>query len=216
MANAVLYIMAKQNVKVASCEARSDAKCDVELADVASIYCEDETACAKAKAMKIHRFKKDGDRRVVISIMKVIEELTKLIPGVTVESIGATDIIIETSSFQKDAPSSKKGLWEWIKIAFVALICFFGSGFTIMAYHNDIGISEVFVKIYELATGQQSNGCTVLEVSYSIGLAAGIIIFYNHVGGKRLTPDPTPLEVEMRNYERDVNQAIVELSERKR
>lgn len=214
MANAILYIMAKQNVKIASCGARSDTKSDVELADVASIYCEDEAARAKAKAMKIHRFKKDGEGRVVISIMKVIEELTKLIPGVTVESIGATDIIIETSSFQKDTPSSKNGFWEWIKVAFVALICFFGSGFTIMAYHNDIGISEVFVRIYELVTGESSNGCTVLEASYSIGLAAGIIIFYNHIGGKRLTPDPTPLEVEMRNYERDVNQAIVELNER--
>ncbi len=212
MANVVLYIMAKQNVDIASCSAKSD----VELADVASIYCEDEAVRARADALKIHRFKKGGSGRVVISIMKIIEELTKLNPGVTVENIGATDIIIETAAFQKDTQSSKKGVREWIKIAFVALICFFGSGFTIMAYHNDIGISEVFMRIYELVTGQASDGCTVLEVSYSIGLAAGIIMFYNHIGGKRITPDPTPLEVEMRNYERDVNQAIIELSERKR
>ena len=83
-----------------------------------------------------------------------------------------------------------------------------------MAYHNDIGISDVFARIYELVTGQTSDGCTALEVSYSIGLAAGIIAFYNHVGGKRMSADPTPLEVEMRNYERDVNQAIVEISDR--
>lgn len=206
MANVVLYIMAKQNVKA--------QKSDVELADVASVYCEDAVVRAKAESMKIHHFKQDSAPRVVISIMKVIEELTKLCPGITVESIGETDIIIETASFQKDTQSSKTGVWEWIKIALVALICFFGSGFTIMAYHNDIGISEVFGRIYELVTGQTSDGCTILEVAYSIGLAAGIIIFYNHVGGKRLSPDPTPLEVEMRNYERDVNQAIVEINER--
>lgn len=206
MANVVLYIMAKQNVVA--------PKSDVELADVASIYCEDKTIRAKAESMKIHRFKKDGAPRVVISIMKVIEELTKLAPGITVESIGETDIIIETASFQKDTQSSKKGLKEWIKIALVALICFLGSGFTIMAYHNDIGISQVLGRIYELVTGRTSDGCTILEVAYSIGLATGIIAFYNHVGGKRLSPDPTPLEVEMRNYERDVNQAIVEISER--
>ncbi len=29
-----------------------------------------------------------------------------------------------------------------------------------------------------------------------------------------MSADPTPLEVEMRNYERDVNQAIVEISDR--
>lgn len=206
MANVVLYIMAKQNVKT--------LKSDVELADAASIYCEDEAVRAKAESMKIHHFKKDGASRVVISIMKIIEELTRLHPGITVESIGETDIIIEKASFQKDTQSSKTGVKEWIKIAFVALICFFGSGFTIMAYHNDIGISEVFGRIYELVTGQASDGCTILEVAYSIGLATGIIVFYNHVGGKRLSPDPTPLEVEMRNYERDVNQAIVEITER--
>ena len=94
--------MAKQNVVA--------PKSDVELADVASIYCEDKTIRAKAESMKIHRFKKDGAPRVVISIMKVIEELTKLAPGITVESIGETDIIIETASFQKDTQSSKKGL----------------------------------------------------------------------------------------------------------
>lgn len=206
MANVVLYVMAKQNVVT--------EKNDVALGDVASVYCEDEVVRAKAEALKVHKFKKDGASRVVISIMKVIEELTKLNPGITVESIGETDIIIEKASFQKDTQSSKKSIGEWIKVLIVALICFFGSGFTIMAYHNDIGISDVFARTYELVTGETSDGCTVLEVAYSIGLTAGIIAFYNHVGGKRLSADPTPLEVEMRNYERDVNQAIVEISER--
>ena len=64
--------------------------------------------------------------------------------------------------------------------------------------------------------GTESDGFTAIEISYSIGLAAGIIIFYNHIGGKRLTSDPTPLEVEMRNYERDVNQAIVETADREK
>ena len=96
----------------------------------------------------------------------------------------------------------------------MALICLFGSAFTIMAFHNDIGISDVLARIYEMVTGTSSDGYTALEISYSIGLAIGIIVFYNHVGGKRLTSDPTPLEVEMRNYERDVNQAIVEMADR--
>ena len=64
MANVVLYVMAKQNV--------ATGKSDVALADVASIYCEDEMVRAKAEALKIHKFKKEGAPRVVISIMKVI------------------------------------------------------------------------------------------------------------------------------------------------
>ncbi len=208
VANTTLYIMAKQNVAV--------DKEDVELCDVASIYCEDEVVQAKANALKIHRFKKGQPARVVISMLKVIELLTNLCQGITVESIGETDIIIEKASLEKDKPGQKEGIVEIFKIAFVALICFFGSGFTIMAFHNDIGISDVLGRIYELVTGTASDGYTSLEISYSIGLAAGIIIFYNHIGGRKLTTDPTPLEVEMRNYERDVNQAIVEMADRQK
>lgn len=208
MANIVLYLNAKQNVAL--------TKSDVELCDVASVYCEDETVKAKVEALKIHRFRQDGQPRVVISILKIIEQITKLCPGISVESIGETDIIIQKASLEHDKPEQKHSLWAYVKIAIVALICFFGSAFTIMAFHNDVGLSDVLSRIYELVMGVESDGYTPLEISYSIGLAVGIIVFYNHIGGKRLTSDPTPLEVEMRNYERDVNQAIVEMADRQK
>ena len=50
--------------------------------------------------------------------------------------------------------------------------------------------------------------------SHSIGLALGIIVFYNHIGGRRLTKDPTPIEVAMHNYEYDVDMALIELADR--
>ena len=53
-----------------------------------------------------------------------------------------------------------------------------------------------------------------MELAYSAGLAAGIIIFFNHIGGRRITKDPTPIEVEMRVYEKDVNTALIETAER--
>ena len=155
VANVVLYIMAKQNVAL--------AKENVELCDVASIYCEDETIRAKAETLKIHRFRQDSAPRVVVSILKIIEQLTKLCPGITVESIGETDIIIEKASLQHDKPQQKKSPWAYIKIAFVALICFFGSGFTIMAFHNDVGVPNVLNNIYQLVMGVESDGCTALE-----------------------------------------------------
>ena len=83
-----------------------------------------------------------------------------------------------------------------------------------MAYHNDIGINQLFETIYEQVMGYPSSGYSILEISYSIGLAAGIIIFFNHVGGRRITKDPTPIEVEMRIYEGDVNKALIETADR--
>ena len=55
----------------------------------------------------------------------------------------------------------------------------------------------------------------MLEVSYSVGVAAGILIFFNHFGKKRFTVDPTPMEVQMRLYENDIQTTLVENADRK-
>ena len=91
----------------------------------------------------------------------------------------------------------------------MCLVSFFGTAFTIMAYHNDVGINEVFTEVYRMVMNEEPQGLNVLEVSYSVGLAAGIIVFFNHVGGRRLTKDPTPIEVSIRQYEEDVDKALI-------
>ena len=91
---------------------------------------------------------------------------------------------------------------------------FFRNRLTIMAFHNDISINKIFSHVHELVMGYASEGYSILEVSYSIGLAIGIILFFNHVGGRRITKDPTPIEVEMRVYETDVNKALIETADR--
>ena len=54
----------------------------------------------------------------------------------------------------------------------------------------------------------------MIEFTYSIGLAVGIIIFYNHFGKAKITKDPTPTEVEMRTYEDEINSVLVEVADR--
>ena len=56
----------------------------------------------------------------------------------------------------------------------------------------------------------------MLEVSYSIGIIIGILVFFNHFGKKRFTVDPTPLEVQMRLYENDIQTTLVEDASRRR
>ena len=41
-----------------------------------------------------------------------------------------------------------------------------------------------------------------------------MLIFFNHAGGKTITEDPTPIQVAMRNYEKDVDNALVETAGR--
>ena len=96
----------------------------------------------------------------------------------------------------------------------MCIVIFFGSAFTIMAFNNDVGVSEVFAKFYMQVMGKESSGFTELEVFYSIGIAFGILVFFNHVGRKKITPDPTPLQVEMRKYENDIDTTFIENSSR--
>ena len=193
----ILYIKLNKDVEVTAA--------DVFLKDLGSLYCKDDTIVRKCKALKICTFKQNQTRKV-ISVMKMI---TAVYPEIEIVNIGETDIIIEHVKQEKEGRYRKLP-----KIIFVSLISFFGTAFTIMAFHNDIQIQELFSKVHEMITGYPSNGFTILEISYSIGLCVGIIVFFNHIGGKRITSDPTPIEVEMRIYEEDVNKTLIENADR--
>lgn len=201
MAGETLYLKAERNVEV--------TRDDVFLKDVAKVYCTDPHIQAKAKAIKIHRFGKKETKRQVFGILKLIELIEQACPGVSVENVGETDVLVERVDVDRH-----KGAGQLLKILFVAGISFFGTAFTIMAFHNDIGINKVFGKVYEMVMGQPSAGYSILEFAYSIGLAVGIIVFFNHIGGRRITKDPTPIEVEMRIYEKDVNDTLIETADR--
>ena len=197
----IVYLKCEQNIET--------QEQDVFLKQMATIYCADAATAAKCNAIKVHHFTQEGDKRCVISVLKVIRLMEEACPDICVEVIGETDILVEQVRVNK-----YKGYKQWCKIALVCLISFFGTAFTIMAYHNDIGINEVFAEIYRMVMNAEPGGVNTLEVSYSIGLSAGIIIFFNHIGGRRITKDPTPLEVSMRNYEDDVNKALIETADR--
>ena len=199
--SATIYINAEQNV-----ELQSE---DVYVKDIGSLTCSDAHVLAKVKAIKLHHFKRDEQKRQVISLLKVIEEIEKVYPNVSVQSIGEPETLVEYISVNKH-----KGFAQWIKLLFAAMVSFFGTAFTIMAFHNDIGINDVFSKVYEMVMGQPGDGYGILELAYSAGLAIGIIVFFNHIGGRRITKDPTPIEVEMRIYEEDVNKALIATADR--
>lgn len=201
MSGTVCYIKLNRNVEVTTE--------DVFLKDAGSVRCADNVVAAKAKSVRLHKFHQGEEKRRVISVLKVIELIEEACPGVVVESLGKAEVLVEQISVRK-----YKGWRQSLKILFVSLISFFGTAFTIMSYHNDTGIADVFKQIYRIVMGTEPKGVSVLEVAYSVGLSVGIIVFFNHVGGRRLTKDPTPIEVEMRVYETKVNDALVETAER--
>lgn len=196
MSNVTVYLKCDRNVEVQSE--------DVFMTDVGTLRCADKIIAAKLKALKVHHFGREDTKRCVISTLKLVELMEETCPGISVEIVGETDVLIEQVNVDRH-----KGWQQWLKCGLVCLVSFFGTAFTIMAYHNDVGINDVFTEIYRMVMNREPQGLNTLEVSYSLGLAAGIIIFFNHVGGRRLTKDPTPIEVAMRNYEEDVDKALI-------
>ena len=186
----------------------------VRLSDIADMECTNEAALRQLKQKKVYTFREDAGSRknqlVVISVLKIMEQIHKDYPELEISNEGETDFIIEYVPFPEKP--------EWVNITKTVLLCiliFFGAAFTIMAFNNDVGVGDVFAKFYRQVTGVESDSVTELEICYSIGLSLGILIFFNHVGRKKITHDPTPIQIEMRKYESDLDTAFIENAERK-
>lgn len=181
---------------------------NVRVSDVATVWTADPALSSKIKRMVIYRFEEaDRKEKQVISLLWLTRAVLSHFPDCVLIPHGESDCIVElVDSKMKDG---KNTFLQKLKVFFVSIICLFGGAFSIMAFHNDISVTNIFMQFYEFVTGNASSGFTVLEISYSIGLLIGILVFYNHVGKKKLVQEPTPIEVSMRNYERDMDEAIV-------
>lgn len=185
-------------------------KKDITLGDIVALECSNKDIIPKLKTLKILKIPDNGKHRFVISILKIIACIHEKYPGLEVQNLGEQDIII-TYEEQK-TPSM---FYHVLKTGIVVLITFCGAAFSIMAFNNDVSSAKLFKQIYEFVTGTKSNGFTIMEVTYSIGITVGILVFFNHFGKKRFTVDPTPMEVQMRLYENDIQTTLIEDASRR-
>lgn len=202
-----VYLKIEQNVKV--------TEPSVVLKDIAKLTSANRPLINKMKQMKVHNFhvpanqSKKKTQMQVFSVLKIIELIGQEFPNVEIQNIGEKDFVVEY------VPKEEPKWLLYLKTAVLCVLIFFGSAFTIMTFNNDVGVGEVFMDFYQQVMGVESDGFTVLEVCYSIGLFLGIMIFFNHVGHKKITHDPTPIQVEMRTYEKDVDTTFIENCGRK-
>ncbi len=78
-----------------------------------------------------------------------------------------------------------------------------------MNFHEDVSMRIVHQKIFKTITGLEDDKPLLLQIPYSIGLGLGMILFFNHVFRKRINEEPSPLEVEMFNYQQDLDQYVI-------
>ena len=198
----ILYIQTEKNVEVHSPQ--------VCLGDVAKLACSDQKILDRNLVRRVMNIPDQAQGRYVVSAVDIVRAVAREEKNLDVTHIGEANVII---TYKKPA---KAGRWkEYIKTVFVCILSFFGAAFSIMTFNNDVDIQTLFPRLYFQLTGIVPEGWTLLEFCYSLGIGIGVIFFFNHFGHGKITRDPSPIEVQMRTYEEDVDKTLIADKNRK-
>jgi stage V sporulation protein AA len=178
-------------------------KQQVHVVDIADVYAPDQVA-EDIKKFKVLQIPAKEKANYLISILDIIKRIKIAYPEAVVFNVGETETIV--AFYPK--PEKKNPIIHGLLIAFVSLTLLSGSATAIMSFHTDAQMPKVFQNFYKIFFNEEIEQPLIIDIPYSIGLASGIILFFNHFCGKKLTEDPTPIEVEMAEYEKSVNDSI--------
>lgn len=193
----VLYIQMDKNVKITSPH--------VTLGEIARLHCTDSKILEACKRLPVYQVPKGKYGKYVFNGVSLIETVERQMGELQISYLGEPVFLL---TYEKEEQGGS--IWKWAKTAFVSVILFFGAGFSIMTFHLDADVSELFKNLYQQMTGEPSNGLTEMELMYSLGVGTGVVFFFNHFGRKKRRDDPTPIEVQMRTYEDEVDLTVME------
>ncbi|MDQ0194506.1 stage V sporulation protein AA [Paenibacillus wynnii] len=174
----------------------------VMLRDVAILITEPECKELLYSILLIQPEQNDGNL-ILIDMLRVIPRIHELVPDATIEPFGEGRTIVQiTDTAGKKKPSVTLFILVW-------LLLFFGSALTIMNFHADVNMQEVQIRIVEMLTGHRDEHPYAFQVAYSLGIGFGMVIFFNHLFKKKWNEEPTPLEVEMFLYQKNIDQYVI-------
>ncbi|HLS35501.1 MAG TPA: stage V sporulation protein AA [Bacillota bacterium] len=157
----------------------------------------------KQKLLKtpIYEIKKNDHDVFVIDYFIIVKHLVSLFPNHSFHLIGKPQAMIQIQKEKK----SKSILF----VIAVWIILFIGTAMTIINFHYDVSMQEVQQKIYYLFTGKKNKYPLLIQIPYSIGLGAGMLLFFNHWFKKKFTKEPSPLEIELHNYQKNIDDYVM-------
>lgn len=196
-----IYLNAAQNVSITHKR--------VLMEDAVTLYGQDKEMIKKLNHMVLYQITQEKERKYVFSILKIMEQIHKQYPSLMLEIIGEMEFVVSYAP-----PRPEKRWLVILKTIAVCVIVFTGAAFAIMTFNTDVSVGDVFDRLYRLIMGRTKDGTSVIEVSYAIGLFLGIMVFYNHFSVHSSQIDPTPIQVEMRKYEKEVNDSVIQTAGR--
>ncbi len=187
-----IYIRMRHKVQV-----RPDEK--ILINDITQLIAPEEIFM-QLKTQCIHHVSREDRNIIVIDVMKVIAAITEKDPHADVQTIGPAQTIVEVV-YKKKGVSFPLFLLIW-------LLLFFGAALAIMNFHEDVSMQSVHQELYTIITGKEEMKPLLFQIPYSLGLGLGMILFFNHIFKKRINEEPSPLEVEMFNYQLDLDNYV--------
>ena len=173
-----LYIALKH------CTVQEDCP-EVSLAQIAELYGKDIP-----KTVWKERF---AIQQEAVSSLAVIARMHALLPQCECICIGASQSLIK-----RQKPPDKRWV-RFVKIAIACVVLFFGGAGTIINFHNDVNMADVHHAMTQ-AIGGENTPDLVINIAYSIGMAAGIILFLFHSPFQKKRGLPDPLELKYKEY----------------
>ncbi|MEH7460699.1 stage V sporulation protein AA [Bacillus thuringiensis] len=173
---------------------------EIKIGDVAQVVGESRIV-DEIKRQVIYKITKKDKTHVVIDVMKVIQAIWQYSSGLEINLLGSAQTIVEIVYEKKQVNPFFFGM--------VWLLLFVGAALAIIYFHEDVSMQQVHQRLYYMITGESNQKPLLFQIPYSLGLGLGMILFFNHVFQKRINEEPSPLEVEMFQYQQSLDQYVM-------
>ena len=173
---------------------------EVKLGDVAQLA-GDSSVVELLQNEIVYKITAHDKTHVVIDVMKVIEIIQQKASHVQINLLDSGQTLVEIIYEKKKTHPIFFGL--------VWLLLFIGAALAIIYFHEDVSMQQVHQRLYYMITGEFNAQPLLFQIPYSLGLGLGMVLFFNHVFQKRINEEPSPLEVEMFQYQQSLDQYVI-------
>lgn len=135
-----------------------------------------------------------------VSAFEMSMALKKLYPDYSLSNTGPSEcVIVYSGKKPRRAP-------EIIKAALLCAVMFIGGAFTIITFHEDVGMRAVMSDIYMFFTGVEAQSVPVVSIPYSVGIALGFILLFGLFRRRR----PSVLDLDIFAQDKTLKEYIAD------
>lgn len=144
---------------------------------------------------------------LIINVLDIIYKISSVYENIDIKIFGPSEILVAINKNNKENIIS-----DIIKVLIISILLFFGAALAITNFHEDVNMDESLKSIYYLITGENSENPLLIQIPYSLGLGVGMVTFFNHILKKKRKLEPSPLELEMHNYQKNIDEYILDIT----